>query len=62
MTVYIKNHKYHYETENLVRLFFPNEKLEMVSDIPDELSEPYIYTCCSENDSVRRQEDGGDYP
>ena len=51
MTVYIKNHKYHYETENLVRLFFPNEKLEMVSDIPDELSEPYIYTCCSENDS-----------
>ncbi len=44
MTVYIKNHAFHYETENLVRLFFPNEKIEMISDVPEELSDPYIYT------------------
>lgn len=49
MTVYIKNHKFHYEIENLVRLFFPNEKIEIVFDVPSELSNPYIYTEYNDN-------------
>lgn len=32
MKLIIKNHTYHYETENLVRVFFPNEKIETVSE------------------------------
>ncbi len=44
MNIYIDNHPFHYETENLVRLFYPNEKLNVISDIPDSLEEPYIYT------------------
>ena len=50
MTVYIKNHKFHYEIENLVRLFFPNAKIEIVFDVPEKLSSPYIYTEYVDND------------
>ena len=49
MTVYIKNHSFHYETENLVRLFFPNEKLDITQEVPEELSDPYIYTELTED-------------
>lgn len=44
MTIYIENHDFHYETENLVRLFFPNEKLNTVHEPPAALQEPYIIT------------------
>ena len=44
MTIYIDDHPFHYETENLVRLFFPNEKLTTVSDIPNQPEMPYILT------------------
>ena len=44
MTIYIDDHPFHYETENLVRLFFPNEKMTTVSDIPNQPEMPYILT------------------
>ncbi len=46
MNLYTVNHKFHYELENLTRAFFPNEKIavEMLDEIPCELSSPYILT------------------
>lgn len=45
MKIYIENHSFHYEIENLVRVFFPNEKLEVIKDHPDEIcQEPCILT------------------
>ena len=35
MNIYI-NHEFHYETENLVRQFFPNEKLNVIQGIPEQ--------------------------
>ena len=32
MNLVIINHDYHYELENLVRLFFPNEKIEVTKE------------------------------
>lgn len=53
MIIYIKNHDFHYEIENLTRIFFQNSKLEVVHNIPTELTFPYIYTeCAKENDTV----------
>lgn len=45
MKIYIDNHTSHYELENLTRLFFPNEKIEIVKEFKNSLMElPYIYT------------------
>lgn len=44
MIIYINNHTFHYEAENLTRLFFPNTKLEVIKDIPETLAAPYVYT------------------
>ncbi len=41
MTIYI-NHAFHYETENLVRLFFPNDKITVCREKPDEATRPLI--------------------
>lgn len=41
MTIYI-DHQFHYESENLVRLFFPNDRITVVHEIPEEKSLPYI--------------------
>ena len=41
MNIYI-NHEFHYETENLVRLFFPNEKLNVIQGIPENTVEDDI--------------------
>ncbi len=49
MIIYIVNHTYHYEAENLTRLFFPNTKLEVSKEIPAELSAPYVYTELEKN-------------
>ena len=39
MTIYIKNHDFHYELENLCRIFFPNEKISIIKDqMPDAAS------------------------
>ncbi len=34
MNLYIQNHNYHYELENLCRVFFPNEKINVFKDEP----------------------------
>lgn len=44
MKLYIKNHNFHYEMENLIRLFFPNEKITVIKDNPDCLESPCVYT------------------
>ncbi|MCH5201735.1 MAG: coproporphyrinogen dehydrogenase HemZ [Oscillospiraceae bacterium] len=50
MKIYIKNHVFHYEIENVTRLFFPFEKLEVIKNIEkdiidfDNLKVPYIFT------------------
>lgn len=51
MIIYINNHTFHYEAENLTRLFFPNTKLEVVKDIPKTLVPPYVYTALTKNDN-----------
>mgnify|MGYP000953087737 FL=1 len=43
MNLYVKNHNFHFELENLSRLFFPNEKITVIRDF-SEPQPPYIYT------------------
>ena len=51
MNLYINNHSFHYELENLARLFFPNEKINVIKD--GEIQEkPYIITEINEKLSV----------
>jgi len=51
VNIYIKNHQFQYEIENLTRLFFPNEKI-MISDNSYAFAEPYIITERSDKISV----------
>ncbi|MBQ8539183.1 MAG: coproporphyrinogen dehydrogenase HemZ [Ruminococcus sp.] len=51
MNLYIKNHTFHYEMENLVRAFFPYEKIEVKKEY-DTLEEPYVLTACNGDISV----------
>lgn len=51
MKIYIDNHKFHYEIENLTRLFFQNEKIEVIKEC-NNLIEPYIYTAVSDEINV----------
>lgn len=44
MTIYIHNHSFHYEMENLVRLFFPNDKIQILYHIHKDAEKPYILT------------------
>lgn len=53
MKLYIKNHSFHYEMENLIRLFFPNEKITVVKELPDVLEAPYIFTEISQEIIVK---------
>ena len=41
MNIYI-DHEFHYETENLVRLFFPNEKITVLQGMPENIGEKDI--------------------
>lgn len=52
MNLYIKHHNFHYELENLTRLFFPNEKITVIKEIPEILEEPYIFTELNEKINV----------
>ena len=47
MNLYI-NHAFHYELENLTRLFYPNEKITVIKD-SKAFEEPYIKALRSEN-------------
>ncbi|MDE7389390.1 MAG: coproporphyrinogen dehydrogenase HemZ [Lachnospiraceae bacterium] len=54
MKIYIKNHNYHYEIENLTRIFFPNDKLEVTREQTELLEIPYIYTELSQGESENK--------
>ncbi|MBQ9461220.1 MAG: coproporphyrinogen dehydrogenase HemZ [Clostridia bacterium] len=49
MTIYINN-GFHYETENLVRLFFPNDKISVIHELTDEKPLPLVTALTSETD------------
>jgi oxygen-independent coproporphyrinogen-3 oxidase len=51
MNVYIKNHTYWFELENVTRLFLPNEKISVFREF-GQLEKPYVYTELSERITV----------
>ena len=51
MNLYVKNHNFHFELENLTRLFFPNEKIMVIRDF-SEPQPPYIYTEVSDKITI----------
>jgi oxygen-independent coproporphyrinogen-3 oxidase len=52
MKIYIKNHSFHYEIENVSRLFFPYEKLQVEKQDFSILEKPYILTEIKDNITV----------
>lgn len=57
MNLYINNHQYHYEMENLTRAFFFAEDVCVIREY-DELSEPYILTSVTDEVSVEARING----
>lgn len=51
MNLYVKNHNFHFELENLTRLFFPNEKITVIRDF-SKTQPPYIYTEVSDKITI----------
>ena len=51
MNLYVKNHNFHFELENLTRLFFPNEKITVIRDF-SEPQPPSIYTEVSDKITI----------
>lgn len=51
MNLYVKNHNFHFELENLTRLFFPNEKITVMRDF-SEPQPPCIYTEVSDKITI----------
>lgn len=51
MNLYVKNHNFHFELENITRLFFPNEKITVIRDF-SEPQPPYIYTEVSDKITI----------
>lgn len=51
MNLYVKNHNFHFELENLTRLFFPNEKITVIRDF-SEIQPPYICTEVSDKITI----------
>lgn len=51
MNLYVKNQNFHFELENLTRLFFPNEKITVIRDF-SEPQPPYIYTEVSDKITI----------
>ena len=51
MNLYVKNNNFHFELENLTRLFFPNEKITVIRDF-SEPQPPYIYTEVSDKITI----------
>ena len=41
MTIYIENHPFHYEMENLCRVFYPNEKLKLSYEPENRYDDPF---------------------
>lgn len=46
MKLYVINHSYAYELENLTRAFFPNEKIQVLKEFCENPETPYILTFC----------------
>ncbi len=57
MNLYIENHIYHYEMENLLRAFFPFEKINVIKEW-EVLESPYVLTSYNEAISVTISIDG----
>ncbi len=51
MTIYIDGHSFHYEMENLVRLFYPNEKIEVVKEWENKPVKPFVFTGMKASDN-----------
>ncbi len=51
MNLYIKNHSFHYEMENLLRAFFPYEKINAIREY-EKLEKPYVLTYYGDEISV----------
>lgn len=51
MNLYVINHTFAYELENLTRAFFPNEKIRTLSEF-DASEDPFVYTEVSENNLI----------
>lgn len=51
MNLYVKNHNFHFELENLTRLFFPNEKITVIRNF-SEPQPPCIYTEVSDKITI----------
>lgn len=51
MNLYVKNHNFHFELENLTRIFFPNEKITVIRDF-SEPQPPCIYTEVSDKITI----------
>ena len=51
MNLYVKNNNFHFELENLTRLFFPNEKITVIRDF-SEPQPPCIYTEVSDKITI----------
>lgn len=49
MILFVDNHTYHYETENLCRVFFPNEQIKVVFENETDGSGIYVRTSVAEN-------------
>lgn len=50
MDIYIFNHDYLYELENLTRVFFPNDKITVLPcNCVDNMKSPFLYTAVTEN-------------
>lgn len=52
MNLYVKNNRFWFELENLTRLFFPNEKINVYKHF-EGLEEPYIYSELSDKITVK---------
>lgn len=51
MNLYIDSHSFHYEMENLVRAFFPYDKIAVIKEF-EELEKPYVLTSYTDSISV----------
>lgn len=51
MNLYVKNHTFWFELENVTQLFFPNEKISVFKEF-DRVEEPYIYSELSDRLTV----------
>ncbi len=54
MNLYVKNNRFWFELENLTRLFFPNEKINVFKEF-SEVKSPYVFSELSDKITVRVQ-------